>query len=163
MLSSKMLGALNRQINAEMWSSYLYLSMSAWFQSRNLPGFASWMRVQSGEETTHAMKFFDYIHDRRGDVKLAALAEPQTEWASPLAAFEAALEHEQKITAMIGGLMAQASKENDYATASMLQWFVNEQVEEEAAADEIVQKLRMIGDSTNGLLMLDHQLAKRGS
>lgn len=162
MLSKKMEDALNQQINAELYSSYLYLSMAAHFHSVNLPGIANWMEVQAKEENGHGMKLYGYVHDRLGRVALKAIAAPETEWASPLAAFQAVAEHEQKVTGMINKLVEQARDEKDYATDSMLTWFVSEQVEEEASADAIVQQLKMIKDSGSGLLMLDKALAKRG-
>ena len=161
MMTDKMEKALNDQINEELYSSYLYLAMSAWFEAQNLSGFASWMKVQAQEEHTHAMKFFDFIHERRGTVTLQAIKEPTREWKSPLAAFEAALGHEQHITGRINDLMNQAVAEKDHATASMLQWFVNEQVEEEASADRIVQILKMAAGAPGALLMLDHQMGER--
>jgi ferritin len=161
MLSKKMEKALNEQINAELYSAYIYLSMAAWFESQNLSGFATWMKVQNREETVHAMKLFGFVTERRGRVALTAIEEPAKEWKSPLAAFEAALEHEQYITGRIGDLVNQAIAEKDHATNAFLQWFVNEQVEEEAAADSIVQKLKMAEKSTGAMLMLDHELGKR--
>lgn len=162
MLSKKMLDALNDQINAELYSAYLYLSMSAWSESCNLKGFAKWFKVQWQEEVQHAMKFFDYIGDRRGQAQLKAIDNPPASWASPLAAFEATLEHEQSVTARIGKLVELAQADKDFATQNFLQWFVNEQVEEEAAADEIVQQLKMIGPSTGSLFYIDRHLGKRG-
>ncbi|MBM4028092.1 MAG: ferritin [Planctomycetes bacterium] len=161
MMTDKMEKALNEQINEELFSSYLYLAMSAWFELQNLPGFASWMKVQAGEEHAHAMKFFDFIHERRGTVTLKAIKEPAKEWKSPLAAFEAAFGHEQHITGRINDLMNRALAEKDHATAEMLQWFVKEQVEEEASADRIVQMLKMAAGGPGALLMLDHQLGER--
>ncbi len=161
MLSKKMEKALNEQINAELYSAYIYLSMAAWFESQNLQGFATWMKVQNREETGHAMKFFSFINERRGRVTLTAIEEPAKEWESPLAVFEAALEHEKYITGHIGDLVNHAIAEKDHATNAFLQWFVNEQVEEEAAADSIVQKLKLAEKSTGALLMLDHELGKR--
>jgi len=161
MQSKKMEKALNKQINEEMFSSYLYLAMSAWFESRNLPGFAQWMKVQAAEENEHAMKIFDFIFERRGDVELEAIEKPQVTWKSPLDAFEAAFKHEQHISGCIDDLMNLAISEKDHATQAFLQWFVNEQVEEEASADAIVQQLKMIGESKNALFMLDRALGQR--
>ena len=161
MLSKKMESALNGQLNAELFSSYLYLSMAACFESTNMQGMAKWMKVQAKEEEGHATKFFDYIVDRGGRVKLAAIEAPESEWASPLAAFEAAYAHEQKVTGMIGELVKMAKDEGDAATDIFLQWFVTEQVEEEKNADEIVQKLRMVKEAMPALLMLDAVLGKR--
>jgi len=162
MMKARMNEALNRQMNEEAFSSYLYLSMSAWFESQNLKGFANWMKVQAQEEAVHAKIFFNHIVERGGRVKLEAIAAPKTEWASPLEAFKATLEHEQHITACIHGLMDLAVEEKDHAAAIALQWFVSEQVEEEANAEELLAKLEMIGDSKNGLFMLDKELAARG-
>jgi len=161
MMTNKMEKALNEQINEELYSAYLYLSMSAWFESQNLPGFASWMKVQAREENTHAMKFFEFIHERRGRVTLKAIQEPDKAWKSPLAAFEAALEHEQYITGRIDDLVNLAVAEKDHATGGLLQWFVKEQVEEEATADRIVQMLKMAANAPGALLMLDHQMGER--
>ncbi len=162
MLSKKIEDAFNGQLNAEMFSAYLYLSMSAYFESANMQGMAKWMMVQAKEEHGHAMKFFDFIVDRGGRVKLAAIAAPDTDWASPLAAFEAAYAHEQKVTALIADLVKLAQGEGDAAADVFLQWFVTEQVEEEKSASEIVQKLKMIKEAAPALLMLDAVLGKRG-
>ena len=161
MMKQKVNDALNKQINEEAFSSYLYLSMSAWFETQNLKGFANWMKVQAQEEAVHAKIFFDHIVERGGTVKLAAIAEPKAEWATPLEAFKDTLEHERHITACIHGLMDLAIKEKDHAAAIALQWFVSEQVEEEAHASEILTKLQMVGDKNQGLLMLDAHLAGR--
>ena len=162
MLSKKMEAALNGQLNAELFSSYLYLSMAAYFESTNMQGMAKWMKVQAKEEEEHGMKFFDHIVDRNGRVKLTAIEAPESEWASPLAVFQAAYAHEQKVTAMIDGLVKLAKEEGDAATGTFLQWFVTEQVEEEKSADEVVQKLKMVKDAAPALLMLDAVLGKRG-
>jgi ferritin len=161
MLSSKMEKALNGQINAELYSSYLYLSMAACFEAANFAGMAQWMRAQAEEEKMHAMKFFDFIVDRGGRVTLTAIDAPETEWDSPLAAFEAAYAHEQKVTGLINDLVKLARSENDAATDTFLQWFVTEQVEEEKNADGIVQKLKMVKDAPHGLLMMDSELGQR--
>lgn len=163
MLSKKMQKALNDQINKEMYSSYLYLSMAAGFKDKNLNGCANWVRVQSQEEMGHAMKIFSYIYDRAGSVKLAAIAAPPTEFDTPLSVFEMIYEHEQKVTGMIDKLMDLAIEEKDYATQSFLKWLIDEQVEEEDSALAVVNQLKMIGDSVNGLFMLDHALGARGS
>jgi len=160
-LSKKMEKALNDQINAELYSSYLYQAMAADFQAKNWKGFAHWMRVQAGEEQGHAMKFAKYVEDRLGRVTLRAIEAPPAEWATPLAAFEAVAEHEAKVTSLINKLVELAAAEKDNATSILLQWFVTEQVEEEANADEIVQKLRLIKDSVHGLFMLDSILGQR--
>ena len=161
MLSERMMEALNKQLNAELYSAYLYLSMAAYFESKNLKGFANWMRVQAQEELTHAMKFFDYINERRGRVYLEAIEKPPTEWKSPLDVFEATYEHEVKVTSMINDLVNMSMEEKDHATYNMLQWFVAEQVEEEASADEIRQQLRMIKEDGRGIMMLDRELKQR--
>ena len=161
MLSEKMLEELNKQINAELYSAYLYLSMSAYFEASNLKGFANWMRVQAQEEITHAMRFFDYVNERGGVVKLTAIKQPPTEWKSPLDVFETTYKHEVKVTGMINGLVNLAMKEKDHATYNMLQWFVAEQVEEEASADEIRQQLKLIGKDGRGIMMLDRELKQR--
>ncbi|MBN1681520.1 MAG: ferritin [Anaerolineae bacterium] len=161
MLSEKMQAAMNKQINAELHSAYIYLSMSAYFESQNLPGAASWMRVQAQEEVVHAMKFFDFIHERLGRVLLAPVDGVPTEWASPLAVFEDAFKHEQKISGMINDLVNLAVDERDHAANSFLMWFVDEQVEEEASADAVVQQLKLVGDSGHALYMFDHELGAR--
>jgi len=160
-LSKKLENAINKQINAELWSAYLYLSMSAYFESINLGGFATWMKVQAQEEVSHAMKFYDHIIERRGRVLVSAINAVPTIWKSPLHAFEEAFKHEQKVTAMIENIAHIAGTEKDYAATSMLQWFHDEQVEEELQTDTIVQKLKMIEKSTGGLFMLDRELGKR--
>jgi len=162
MISKSMQEALNEQINKELFSSYLYLSMAAYFESKTLPGFAHWMRIQAEEERAHAMKLYDYLLERGGQVNLKAIAAPETTWKSDLAAFEAALEHERFITKSIHDLYELASKEKDYATQVMLQWFIEEQVEEEANASEIVENLKRIELHDTAVLMLDHRLGKRG-
>ena len=161
MIKEKIQDALNEQINAELYSSYLYLSMSAYFESINLKGFASWMRVQTQEELVHAMKFYDYLIERGGKVVLSSIESPPTEWSSPLAIFENAYQHEQKVTGLINELVDLAIAEKDHATNIILQWFVSEQVEEEASADEVVQKIKLMGDARGGIFMLDRELAQR--
>lgn len=160
-LNEKMQKALNDQINAELYASYLYLSMSAYFEDIDLPGFAAWMEAQSQEETGHVMRIYKFIIERNGRVILQAIDAPPSEWASPLAAFEAAYGHEVKVTGMINKLVDTAIQEGDHASKSFLDWFVNEQVEEEASVDEVVQKLKLIGDFSYGLLMLGNELAQR--
>lgn len=153
--------AINEQIKNELFSAYIYLAMSAYFDDAGLAGFAHWMRAQAAEEQEHAMKFFNFIYDRGGRVELQAIAKPPFEWASPLAAFEHALEHEQKVTGLIHDLYTLAAKENDYATQTMLHWFINEQVEEEKSASEIVDQLKMIDAKGSGLLVMDQHLGSR--
>ncbi len=161
MLKKKMLKALNNQINAEMYSSYLYLSMESYFQSVSLSGFAGWMRGQVQEELYHGMKFYDYVNERGGKVTLDAIARPDSDWKSPLAAFEHILKHEQMVTSLINNLMDLAIAEQDHATKIFLQWFVSEQVEEEATVGEVVDKLRLIKNGSSGLFFLDAELSKR--
>jgi ferritin len=153
--------AINEQIKNELFSGYIYLAMSAYFEDAGLPGFAHWMRAQATEEQEHAMKFFNFIYDRGGRVELQAIDKPPFEWASPLAAFEHALEHEQKVTGLIHDLYALAGKENDYATQVMLHWFIDEQVEEEKSASEIVDQLKMVEAKGSGLMVMDHHLGSR--
>lgn len=161
MIKKKMQEALNYQLNRELYSSYLYLSMSAYFQSINMEGFAHWMRVQTQEELAHAMKFYDYLVQRKGRVTLSSIEDPPLEWGSPLEAFEHVYEHEQKVTGLINDLVDLAISEQDHATNNFLQWFVTEQVEEEESASEVVEKLKLVGDATEGLFMLDKELGQR--
>lgn len=161
-LSKKMQDALNEQIKEELASAYIYLSMAAYCESINLPGFAAWMVKQTQEEVEHAMKLYGYIHDRGGRVVLQALNQPPVEFDGPIDVFEKTLAHEQHITGRIHALYALAAEENDYASQGLLQWFVDEQVEEEKTAGEILETLKMIGDKGQGLIMLDRQLAQRG-
>jgi ferritin len=156
-----MQNAINEQIKAEFYSAYMYLSMSAYFEARNLPGFAKWLRVQFQEEQTHALKFYDYVIQRDGRVQLEAITHPPVEWEGNLEAFQAVLEHEQKVTGMINKLYEVALKQKDYATQVMLQWFINEQVEEEKNASDIIEQLLLIDARGTAVLMLDHQLGKR--
>jgi ferritin len=153
--------AMNQQIQEELFSSYIYLSMAAYFESLNLRGFAHWMRTQAEEEKEHAMKFFDHINERGGRVQLKAIDAPPIEFDSPLAAFRRAFEHEQKISGLIHDLYRLASEEADYPAYSLLQWFVDEQVEEEASTGTVVERLEMVGDNKVGLLMVDRELAQR--
>ncbi|WP_035588980.1 ferritin [Hippea jasoniae] len=161
MLKKEMVDALNKQINEELYSAYLYLSMAAWFDSIGLNGFSNWMMVQYKEETDHAMKFFNYLSQQGEPVKLMAIKEPPNSWESPLHAFEETLKHEQHITACINELVDLAEKLKDRATYNMLQWFIDEQVEEEANDREIIDILKLIDGSKNGLFMLDRELAQR--
>jgi len=163
MLSQTLRQALNEQINHEMYSSYLYLSMAAYCESRNFPGFAHWMKIQSREETEHAMKIYDFIHNRNASVTLLAINQPPGDFKSPLAMFELALEHERKISNLINKLYELAVKENDYPTQIMLEWFITEQVEEEKTALGIVEQLKLVGDSPVSLLMIDRQLGTRSN
>lgn len=161
MLDPKLEKALNDQINAELFSAYLYLAMVAYFQDKNLAGFANWMTVQNQEETFHAMKFFRFVGERGGRVTLGAIDKPQFEWESPLAAMEAAQKHEAYITGRINDLMNLAIKEKDHATVNFLNWFVAEQVEEEDSVNAVVQRLRMVGSDGGGLFMMDRDMATR--
>lgn len=161
MLKKKILKVLNSQINAEMYSGYLYLSMESYFRSVSLSGFANWMRVQVQEELFHAMKLFDFVNERGGRVTLDAIDKPDSDWGAPLAAFEQILRHEEKVTALINALMDLAIAEQDHATKIFLQWFVSEQVEEEAAVGDVVNKLHLIQNDSSGLFLLDAEMGKR--
>jgi len=161
MVSDKMLEALNTQINAEIYSAYLYLAMAAYFDDLNLPGFANWMKVQDQEEKAHATIFYNYVVERGKRVRMKAIAEPPGEWDSPLDVYRAVYDHEVHVTSLINALVDQAKEESDHATYNRLQWFVGEQVEEEGAADAIVKQLKLIGDDGRGLLMIDRELAQR--
>jgi ferritin len=162
MISKIMQDAMNDQIQKELYSSYLYLSMAAYFADRNLSGFAHWMRVQEAEEREHAMKFYDYILERGGKVLLKAIDAPKTEWKSTLEVAEEVSAHEAKVTASIYALYETALKEKDYPAQVMLQWFITEQVEEEKNAAEIVANLKLIEVGGTAVFVLDHQLGKRG-
>ncbi len=161
MLSTQMEERLNQHLNEEIYSSYLYLSMSAYFSAEGWEGFAHWLNLQTNEEHVHAMKIYGYLNEQGGRVKLLAVAEPQQNFKSPKEAFKQALAHEQDITKKINELVDLAIKLNDHATQIFLQWFVTEQVEEEANAGQIVQSLDRIGDADSGLWMLDRKLAAR--
>ena len=162
MLNTKVEEALNAQINAEMWSAYLYLSMSAWCAAEGKPGMANWYEVQFREEQDHARILFNYVLQRGGRVNLRPIDAVPTEWKSALDVFESTLAHEQKVTALINDLFALTTAENDYATQSMLKWFIDEQVEEEENAQNIIDNLRMLGDAGGyGLYVLDKELAAR--
>lgn len=163
MLSSKMESALNEQINRELYSSYLYLAMSAYCETQNLPGTANWLRLQSREEYEHAMRIYEYILDRGGKIALKSIAQPPADFGSPVKIFEQTLEHEKFISDKINALYAMAQQENDYPTQVMLQWFITEQVEEEKSTGEILGQLKMIGDNPAALIVLDRQLAARQS
>ena len=161
MIGKAMQDAMNEQINKELYSSYLYLSMAAYFEDKNLMGFAHWMRLQAEEEREHAMKFYNFILDRGGRVQLKAIDAPETEWKSNLQIAEQVAEHEGKVTASINNLYEIALKEKDYPAQVMLQWFISEQVEEEKNAQELVAKLKLIEERGTAVLMLDHRLSKR--
>ena len=160
-LKREMLDALNSQLNAELYSAYLYLAMAAYFDSKGLKGFAHWMRVQAEEEVEHAMKFYDYINDRGGRVILGAIEKPPTEWDSITDAIRAGLEHERAVTEAIGSLVDLARKLGDKPTEVFLHWFIEEQVEEEKSFAEILQALQLAGESPQALLLLDQRLAQR--
>jgi len=153
--------AINKQINAELWSGYLYLSMSSYFESINLPGFANWMTMQAQEEVYHAMRLYNHVIERGGRVILSAIDKVPSEWKSPLHVFEETYKHEQKVTVLIEDLVDLSEKEKDRATYNMLQWFIDEQVEEESSADDLVNKLKLVGENKSGLLMLDRDMAQR--
>jgi ferritin len=163
MLKKSIEKAFNEQINAEIYSAYLYLSMSAWCEKNNLPGFGHWMRVQYREEMEHAMKFYRYIVECGGQVKLAAINGPETEWKDIAAVFAQTLKHEQYVTKLIHTLVELAAKEKDYAAGQFLPWFVGEQVEEESHAEQIIAKLEMIGKQGPALYMLDKEMAARAA
>lgn len=161
MLTDRMHQALNDQLQAEFNSAYLYLSMSAYFEDKGLEGMANWMTVQFQEEQSHALKFYRYINERGGRVELQALEKPKLDWESPLEAFEEALDHEKLISRLIGELADLAIKEKDHATHNMLQWFISEQVEEEANVDSIVTQMRLVGGQGQGLFMIDREMRGR--
>lgn len=153
--------AFNEQINEELFSSYIYLAMAAHFESMNLEGFANWMRHQAQEEVDHAMRFYTHINRRGGRVVLKAIGEPPVDFGTPLDAFQKALEHEQHITGTINALYEMAVEEKDYPAQMELQWFIDEQVEEEENTGNIVELLKLAGDNKGALLMLDRELSKR--
>jgi len=161
MIPEKIEEALNNQINAELNAAYIYQAMGAYFEANNMEGFASWMDKQAEEEVGHARKIYDFINERGGRVALKGIDAPPVEWDSPLEVFEDALEHEKKVTAMINELVDLAESENDRAAVSFLQWFIDEQVEEEDSVESIIDKLEMVGGSSNGLYMLDKELGQR--
>jgi ferritin len=159
--SEKMYHALNDQIKNEYFSAYLYLAMSACCLEMNLPGIARWFRVQYEEELAHGDKIFNYMADRSARVKLLQIDQPPFEWQTPLEMFQNALAHEKYVTGLINNLVAIAGEDKDYATLSFLQWFVNEQVEEESSAESVISQLEMIGGSKGSLMYIDRQLGKR--
>ena len=161
MMDGKMVKAINDQINAEIYSSYLYFSMAAYFDSINLKGCSSWMRVQVMEEQAHTKKFYDYLIARGGRIVLSEIKAPPSEWETPLAVFEHVLEHEQMVTSLINGLVDLSLELKDHATNSFLTWYVDEQVEEEESADEVIQSLKLNADNPGGLFMIDKELAQR--
>jgi ferritin len=161
MLQKKIEKALNDQINAELYSSYLYLSMSSDLNGKGLAGFAHWMKIQAQEELYHAIKMYDYVLERGGTPSLGAIDAPPGKWKSPLEIFKAAYKHEVKVSGLINKIVDLTIKEKDHATNNFFQWFVKEQVEEEASADEIVQKLKLVGSGGNALFVLDKEMAAR--
>ena len=163
MLKESIQNALNDQIQAEFHSAYLYLSMAAWCEAKNFDGFGHWMRMQAQEEMFHAMKVYDYVHMTGGQVVLQAVQQPDVDWADSLALFKASFDHEQYMTGRINDLLSLAMEERDHATANMLQWFISEQVEEEATVDAIYGKLEMMGDNMHAIYMLDRELAARAT
>jgi ferritin len=160
-MDKKLQKALNDQIKHELYSAYIYLAMAAYFETKNLPGFAHWMKIQYKEEVSHAMKFFEFLNDRGARVLLQAIPQPALEFSSSLEVFEETLKHEQKVTNLINALYDLAKKINDHASVVFLQWFVSEQVEEEKNATVIIQTLKMIKSEGAPLIMLDRELAKR--
>ena len=163
MLTQKVEEAFNEQLNAELYSSYLYLSMSAHFAAQSLNGFAHWMKLQADEEYAHGMKFFDFMLDRGGKPTLKAIEAPPAAFGTPVEAFATVLDHERKVTALIHGLVDVTAKEGDHASAPFLQWFVAEQVEEEKSAQEIGDQLKLIGDQPAALFMIDQMLGQRSA
>ena len=162
MIDKTMQDAISEQIKNEFYSAYLYLSMSAYFESINMPGSAKWMRAQFGEEQTHGLKMFDFINDRGGRVALKAIDQPAADFASPVAVWEMVLEHEKKVTGMINKLYEQAVKESDYATQTFLAWFITEQVEEEKNAALMLERFKQAGNNAASLLLFDGHFTKRG-
>ena len=160
-MSTALQRAMNDQIQKEFYAHYLYLAMSAWFDERNFEGFANWMRIQADEERTHAMRIFDFVLDRGGKVRLEGIPEPGAKWKSALEVFDDARKHELMVSGSINDLYARATAEKDYATQVMLQWFITEQVEEEKTSTALAERLRLVGDSATGLLILDRQLGER--
>jgi len=163
MLSKAIQDAINEQIKNELYSAHQYLSMSAYCESINLPGFARWMLAQAQEEREHAMKFYNFLLNRKGRVILQALEQPVVEFGSPLEVFEQALEQEQQVTAQINELYGLTTSENDYASQAFLQWFLTEQVEEEKNVGDVLETLNMIGDAGEALFLFDRELSKRGN
>ncbi len=163
MISKSIQDAINDQINKELYSSYLYLAMSTYYAESNFSGFASWMKVQSTEEYAHAMKFYGYVIERNGHVELETIEKPHAKFKSPVDVFKQVLEHEQKVTGMINKLYELAIKEKDYPTQIMLEWFITEQLEEEKNAGDVLEQLKMVGDSPVSLIMIDRQLAARAN
>ncbi|MEA3494463.1 MAG: ferritin [Bacteroidota bacterium] len=160
-MNKKINDAINKQIAAESYSAFLYLSMAAYCETNNFKGMANWLKVQYQEELTHALKLYQFILDRGGIIELQQLDKPETDFSSPLEVFQKAYEHEQKVTGMINDLYELAKEEKDYAFQEVLHWFIKEQVEEEANSSEIAENLKKVGNDGNGLLLIDQQLASR--
>ncbi len=163
MMNQTLRDAMNDQIKHELYSAYLYLSMAAYFEALNLPGFAHWMRVQAREEVVHAMKFFDHLCDRGARVVLQAIEQPPVDFTSPQEAFAQALQHERRITSLIQNLYQIAVRENDPSSLPLLHWFLKEQIEEERNVEQILEALRRIGEDGTGLVMMDRELARRAA
>jgi len=161
MICNEMTAAFNGQINAELYSAYLYLSMSSWFAANGLPGAANWTKIQAKEEMSHADKIFNYLIERDGKVELDAIEKPEAQWGSPIDVFETILAHEQKVTALLNALMDEAIEYKDHAAQIFLQWFINEQVEEEASVKEVLDDMKMAAETKGGLFFIDRELAKR--
>ncbi|MBK5251331.1 MAG: ferritin [Peptostreptococcaceae bacterium] len=161
MINKRMEKAINEQINAELYSGYLYLSMSAYAQTKNMSGIANWLRVQAQEEQFHAMKMFDYVNERGGTIVLDMIEKPQTEWENFVDVFEEVYKHEQKVTSLINNLVDIAMEEKDHATFNFLQWYIGEQVEEEANASGLLEQLKFIDGKGSGLFMMDRELQTR--
>jgi len=161
MYSKRVMELMNEQIKHELYSAYLYLSMSAYFEGESLPGFAHWMRVQAAEEQEHAMKFYDFIYERGGRVVLQAIDQPPAEFESLREVFKQTLEHEKKVTGLIEAMYTAAVEDKDYASQTFLNWFIDEQVEEEKNATDLLETLRMVGDKGSALIMLDRELGRR--
>ncbi len=160
-MNKKVQNAINEQINAEIYSAYLYLSMAAYFDGKGLAGFANWMKVQFQEEMAHSMKFYDYVYERGGSVTMKAIDAPPTSFKSPLQVFEESLKHEKMVTGLINNLYELATKEKDYAFKSFLKWYIDEQVEEEGSAQAVIDKIKLAGEKGPGLFMLDKELGAR--
>lgn len=161
MIKKRMEEELNKQINAEFYSSYLYLSMAAYLESQNLAGFSNWMNVQAQEEWAHGLKIFNYLNERGGTVKLQAIEAPKTEWKDIIEIFEDVYEHEQKVTSLINSLIDVAVEEHDHATRNFLQWFIDEQVEEESSVSTLLEQIKMVDGKGTGLFMLDREMSSR--
>jgi len=160
MLSKTVLKALNDQVNAELYSAYLYLGMSAWCDGKSLPGFSGWMRKQFGEEQAHALKIYDYILDQGGTVALKPIEAPAASYRNLQDVWEKTLKHEQHVTALIHKLYALAQKEQDFATQALMQWYVTEQVEEEKNASTILEQVKMVGTNSSAIFFIDRHVGK---